>query len=269
MSRNIPPKKTPPSKAPARPSPPPLGYPSDKQDQYMVRFPEGMRDRIKKVATQNNRSMNAEIVSVLEEAFPKPTFAHREQVKIYFDFMSEKYEEHGGLEGGAFPYFLQSHFGEILDALARLGDNFTWKSAGGPPDILNEVLKEYDPESPDFDLSYPQRDLENINTIDHELIESIFMGLISDYNFTIINDYTDKTNNIEHSVLLSKKLYSILGHNIKFRIDIGTIKNSKDEGEACVVDLYIYNITKQKDIAEYENVTFKKLNSLLKKYKHK
>jgi len=44
-------------------------YPSDKQDQYMVRFPDGMRDRLKAAAAQNKRSMNAEIVARLEASF--------------------------------------------------------------------------------------------------------------------------------------------------------------------------------------------------------
>lgn len=39
---------------------------SRKLDQYIVRFPDGMRDRIKAAADANNRSMNAEIVSKLE-----------------------------------------------------------------------------------------------------------------------------------------------------------------------------------------------------------
>lgn len=39
-------------------------------DRYMLRLPDGMRDRIKAVAEANNRSMNAEIVSALEDAFP-------------------------------------------------------------------------------------------------------------------------------------------------------------------------------------------------------
>lgn len=47
-------------------------YPSDKQDQYMVRFPDGLRDRIKKAAEDNGRSMNAEIIRVLEREFPPP-----------------------------------------------------------------------------------------------------------------------------------------------------------------------------------------------------
>lgn len=47
-------------------------YPSEKLDQYMLRLPDGMRDRIKHVAETNNRSMNAEIVATLEEKYPAP-----------------------------------------------------------------------------------------------------------------------------------------------------------------------------------------------------
>lgn len=38
-------------------------------DQYMVRFPEGMRDRIKAAAETNGRSMNSEIIARLEDSF--------------------------------------------------------------------------------------------------------------------------------------------------------------------------------------------------------
>ncbi len=41
-------------------------YPSGRQDQYIVRFPEGMRDQIKALAKTNRRSMNAEIIFALE-----------------------------------------------------------------------------------------------------------------------------------------------------------------------------------------------------------
>lgn len=39
-------------------------------DRYMLRLPDGMRDRIKRAAKFNRRSMNAEIVSALEKEFP-------------------------------------------------------------------------------------------------------------------------------------------------------------------------------------------------------
>ena len=44
----------------------PSGQPGDK---YIIRFPEGMRDRIAEAAKANRRSMNAEIVARLDESF--------------------------------------------------------------------------------------------------------------------------------------------------------------------------------------------------------
>lgn len=43
-------------------------------DKYIVRFPDGMRDRIAEAAKQNNRSMNAEVVARLQASFdPAPS----------------------------------------------------------------------------------------------------------------------------------------------------------------------------------------------------
>jgi len=39
-------------------------------DKFMLRLPAGMRDRIKVVAEGNGRSMNAEIIGTLQEAYP-------------------------------------------------------------------------------------------------------------------------------------------------------------------------------------------------------
>jgi plasmid stability protein len=39
-------------------------------DKFMLRLPEGVRDRIKVVADANSRSMNAEIVATLVEKYP-------------------------------------------------------------------------------------------------------------------------------------------------------------------------------------------------------
>ncbi|PZR46006.1 Arc family DNA-binding protein [Burkholderia sp. WTPI3] len=43
--------------------------PSRSADQFVVRLPDGMRDRIAEMARRNNRSMNAEIVARLSESF--------------------------------------------------------------------------------------------------------------------------------------------------------------------------------------------------------
>lgn len=47
-------------------------YPSQNQDKFVLRLPDGMRDRIKAAAEKNNRSMNAEIVATLEAIYPEP-----------------------------------------------------------------------------------------------------------------------------------------------------------------------------------------------------
>lgn len=38
-------------------------------DKYILRFPEGMRERIAEAAKANNRSMNAEILARIEASF--------------------------------------------------------------------------------------------------------------------------------------------------------------------------------------------------------
>lgn len=44
-------------------------YPSFQADQFNVRFPEGMRDKIAAIAKESGRSMNAEIIARLERSF--------------------------------------------------------------------------------------------------------------------------------------------------------------------------------------------------------
>lgn len=44
-------------------------YASRESDQYMMRFPEGLRDRIKEAAKASGRSMNTEIVMRLGASF--------------------------------------------------------------------------------------------------------------------------------------------------------------------------------------------------------
>lgn len=51
------------------------GQTGRESDKFMLRLPEGMRDRIKNAADSNNRSMNAEIVAALEAAFPNSSLS--------------------------------------------------------------------------------------------------------------------------------------------------------------------------------------------------
>ncbi len=49
-------------------------YPSDNVDKLLLRFPEGMRDRIKDAAKKSGRSMNAEVVHRLANSLDHPRF---------------------------------------------------------------------------------------------------------------------------------------------------------------------------------------------------
>lgn len=44
-------------------------YPSQLQDRFIIRMPDGLRDKIKVVAAQNRRAMNSEIILRLEKSF--------------------------------------------------------------------------------------------------------------------------------------------------------------------------------------------------------
>lgn len=46
--------------------------PSDTADKFVLRLPDGLRERIKVYAEEHGRSMNAEIVRILEREFPEP-----------------------------------------------------------------------------------------------------------------------------------------------------------------------------------------------------
>lgn len=65
-------------------------FPSEKQDKFLVRLPDGMRDRIKYAADANGRSMNAEIVAALHDVYPDPT--PREYLQWLFKALEENRE---------------------------------------------------------------------------------------------------------------------------------------------------------------------------------
>ena len=75
-------------------------FPSQTQDKFTVRFPDGLRDAIAERAKANGRSMNSEIVQILEDAITDEgddlhqTDVHtlREMIKIQADMLN-KYSE--------------------------------------------------------------------------------------------------------------------------------------------------------------------------------
>lgn len=114
-------------------------YPSDKLDQYIVRFPSGMRDRIKEAAEANNRSMNAEIISRLEESFDPnrmvvtsiddvPELA---AIKQKMDQQLAMFEEHNAATRKA----TEERLEQVKRATAELGQVRDWSV----DEILSEI----------------------------------------------------------------------------------------------------------------------------------
>lgn len=63
-------------------------------DQFIIRFPEGMRDRIAMMATVNSRSMNAEIIDRLEKSMAEITVeAGLKSFEDHLTQMSDRMEQ--------------------------------------------------------------------------------------------------------------------------------------------------------------------------------
>ncbi|MEY9198340.1 hypothetical protein ABIA16_003456 [Sinorhizobium fredii] len=71
-------------------------FPSAKQDQFVLRLPDGMRDTIKEAADHNGRSMNAEIVARLEASFD-PSANKDAQIEWLSDYLEQEQKERSDL----------------------------------------------------------------------------------------------------------------------------------------------------------------------------
>lgn len=60
-------------------------------DKFMLRLPDGMRERIKSAAENNGRSMNSEIVATLYEKYPAPKFPdeREELLQSFLDILKQ------------------------------------------------------------------------------------------------------------------------------------------------------------------------------------
>lgn len=48
-------------------------HPSRELDKVIIRLPDGMKERIRRVAAENGRSVNAELVTLLDRTYPPET----------------------------------------------------------------------------------------------------------------------------------------------------------------------------------------------------
>lgn len=65
-------------------------FPSQMQDKFTVRFPDGLRDAVAERAKRNGRSMNSEIIQIIEDALSSETPSEDEpldmkQIRVLLD----------------------------------------------------------------------------------------------------------------------------------------------------------------------------------------
>jgi plasmid stability protein len=89
-------------------------YPSDNVDKLLLRFPEGMRERIAVLAKKNHRSMNAEIIARLQASIE----AEVEQAAV---------EEAGDHPDVFFSQFSSDDLQKMIDVLDTLRRAFLQK----------------------------------------------------------------------------------------------------------------------------------------------
>lgn len=109
-------------------------YPSDKQDKFMLRLPDGMRERIKTNADQNGRSMNAEIVAALEAAYPAADL----DLVTLTEFVRAAIP---GQPEGFYQFVAPKMLDDVYDALAKVTSRPTAKELASAKDEANKLKR--------------------------------------------------------------------------------------------------------------------------------
>ncbi|WOU46099.1 Arc family DNA-binding protein [Citrobacter portucalensis] len=110
-------------------------FPSQMQDKFTVRFPDGLRDAIADRAKRNGRSMNSEIVQILEDAI----FTH--PVRVTSEFNIDLHSEiPGGDDKITMPkkQFLEMVDKSVQQAIEATAEDMAIKMAEATLDSLSE-----------------------------------------------------------------------------------------------------------------------------------
>lgn len=108
--------------------------PSRKLDQYILRFPPGLRDRIKQAAADNGRSLNAELVQRLLGSFEYEEDQLRS--KKYLDWL----DSGGSGEEPEYPHAASA--GRLPDeVIERLAEQYDLQELSKKVDAVSDMLK--------------------------------------------------------------------------------------------------------------------------------
>lgn len=115
-------------------------YPSEVQDRFIVRLPDGMRDRIAVEAKKNNRSMNAEIVARLEQSFDGPVKQSDDKVAPLLHQMDEIVAESKELRQHLGKVINLMRESESYDEFSQKVDSHLPKPVTSPPPVKSDYL---------------------------------------------------------------------------------------------------------------------------------
>ncbi|OKL45451.1 Arc family DNA-binding protein [Pseudovibrio exalbescens] len=200
------------------------------KEQFVVRLPDGMRDKIALAAKENNRSMNAEIVARLEMTFVAPTISRlkwlletMERVLGNSKFSLSRLAEAIGEET---PYRLERVFSgaeeptfRLLDSIAEYcAVNSDWLKHGDSVPFKVCVEGTYDEDFLEFLVSDKPKTIHVIRA-DSEKGEVCVVKQYDDHVCTTIRTYIHLSDHVgatgqRHQVELantSKKLYRYSG----------------------------------------------------------
>ncbi|MCJ8337559.1 MAG: Arc family DNA-binding protein [Pseudomonadales bacterium] len=108
-------------------------YPSESLDKFMLRFPDGMRERVKAEAARRGRSMNAEIINRLELSLVNDAYNEETLTAVQARSLLESTVDHGH------EALLAKCFEEIKASVKQ----------GYPHSVVDSTLREWKPTSSD------------------------------------------------------------------------------------------------------------------------
>lgn len=135
-------------------------------DQFPLRFPDGMRDQLKKAAKENNRSLNAEIIARLENTLSDKNVTLTDEIAKRIQLVSDV-------------------TGKPLDYIVNLSLESYYKklvSSTEIPDKLKSIIPdlEDDMDAVEFEANELQQQLEKVHTAYAKLFQKLSDVLVSE-----------------------------------------------------------------------------------------
>jgi len=102
-------------------------------DKFMLRFPDGMRDAVAERAKANGRSMNSEIIHIIEDSFKVQDY-HQDEFDLMYEYVVSEHpcdEDEWRVRDKALTYLAQEITRRLENETRRLKSLFAIRSPDG------------------------------------------------------------------------------------------------------------------------------------------